>query len=170
MSCEETEFRQLNIVGFTIDAIQPLALFTEEGGENTFPLWLEMSDILAITADLVANRLSGKAERNDLLDSLLTTMNLKISEVIIDGTALNGYLADVCFSGDTKVVKVRVDIVTALLTAIKTRLPVSISEKALTSSALVDQRPVEPIDINDEQRFLEILENMTAEEMGKYPM
>lgn len=170
MYCEETEFKRLNIVGFTVDSVQPLALFKEENGENTFPLWLEMSDILAITADLVSSRLSVKAERKDLLDSLLATLSLQVSGIMIDGTAINGYLADVCLSGEDEMVKVRVEIVTALLTAIKFKLPVNISEKALASSALVDQRTGEPVDIHDEQRFIEILEKMTPEEMGKYPM
>jgi bifunctional DNase/RNase len=170
MSYEDAEFRQLNIVGFTVDAVQPLALFKEDAGEITFPLWLEMSDILTITADLVAGRLSGKSERKDLLDSLLATMRMTVTGVTIDGTACDGYLADVCLSGEDEIVKVRVEIVTALLTAIRFKLPVNISAKALASSALVDQRTDEPVEMLDEQRFLEILEKMTPEEMGKYPM
>jgi bifunctional DNase/RNase len=171
MFCENAEFRQLNIVGFTVDAMQPLALFKEETGEITLPLWLEMADILAVIADLVSSRMSGKSERKDLLDELLSTMNMAVAGITIDGTACDGYLADVCLEGgDGEVVNVRVEIVTALLTAIRFKLPVYISEKALASSALVDQRAVEPIEVLDEQRFLEILERMTPEEMGKYPM
>ena len=170
MSHEEAGYKSLNIVGFTVDAMQPLALFKEETGETTFPLWLEMDDILAITAELVASRFSLKAERKGLLDALLTTMSLQITGVDIDGTADNGYRAEVCLSGEETVVKVPVEIVTALLTAIKFKLQVNISAKALESSALVDQRTVDQVNSNDEQGFLEMLEKMTPEEMGKYPM
>ena len=59
-------YRYLNIVGFTVDATQPLALFKDEAAEITFPLWLDMVDVLCITADLITSRLSGRGEKNEL--------------------------------------------------------------------------------------------------------
>jgi len=60
--------------------------------------------------------------------------------------------------------------VTALLTAIKYKLAVGISEEALSSSSFVDQSITESVAIDDDKRLLEMLENMSPEEMGKYPM
>jgi len=165
-----SDYRYLNIVGFTVDATQPLALFKDEEAEVTFPLWLDMMDVLSITAELIASRLSGRGEKNGLLDPLLDTIELKIADVLIDGTAGSGYTADVCFEGESRFVKVRVDLVTALLTAIKYKLPVGISEEALTSSSFVDQRAEDGVAIDDDKRLLEMLEKMSPEEMGKYPM
>jgi len=105
-----------------------------------------------------------------LLDFLLDTINLKVTDVLIDGTAGSGYTADVCLEGASRCVKVRVDLVTALLTAIKYKLPVGISEEALTSSSFVDQRVEDGVAIDDDKRLLEMLERMSPEEMGKYPM
>lgn len=170
MTKRSAEYRYLNIVGFTVDATQPLALFKDESAEITFPLWLDMMDVLSITADLITSRLSGRGEKNDLLDSLLDTIELKVTDVLIDGTAGNGYSADVCLEGSGRLVKVRVELVTALLTAIKYKLPVGISEEALATSAFVDQSINESIDIDDDKRLLEMLERMSPEEMGKYPM
>lgn len=170
MSIRSAEYRYLNIVGFTVDATQPLALFKDESAEITFPLWLDMMDVLSITADLITSRFSGRGEKNDLLDSLLDTMELKVTDVLIDGTAGSGYSADVCLEGTGRVVKVRVELVTALLTAIKYKLSVGISEEALSSSSFVDQSLDESVDIDDDKRLLEMLEKMSPEEMGKYPM
>ncbi|PKN16253.1 MAG: hypothetical protein CVU66_01545 [Deltaproteobacteria bacterium HGW-Deltaproteobacteria-23] len=170
MSKRAAEYRYLNIVGFTVDATQPLALFKDEAAEITFPLWLEMVDVLAITADLITSRFSGRGEKNDLLDSLLETIELKVTDVLIDGTAGSGYSADVCLEGVGRVVKVRVELVTARLTAIKYKLSVGISEEALASSSFVDQSGVAKVDIDDDKRLLEMLERMSPEEMGKYPM
>lgn len=170
MTHKTTAYRQLNIVGFTVDVMQPLALFKDEAAETTFPLWLEMADILAITADLVTSRLAAKGERNDLLDSVFGAIGLKVAAVLIDGTAGSGYQADVCLEGDDGRIKVRVELVTALLTAIRYKLPVSISEEALASSSLVDQSGGEAGDLPDEKQLLEMLEKMNPEEMGKYPM
>ncbi len=170
MTKRSAEYRYLNIVGFTVDATQPLALFKDESAEITFPLWLDMMDVLSITADLITSRLSGRGEKNDLLDSLLDTIELKVTDVLIDGTAGNGYTADVCLEGSGRFVKVRVELVTALLTAIKYKLSVGISEEALATSAFVDQSINESIDIDDDKRLLEMLERMSPEEMGKYPM
>lgn len=163
-------YKYLNIVGFTVDATQPLALFKDESEETTFPLWLEMVDILSITADLVTSRLSGRGEKSDLLDSVLDTIGFKVAEILIDGTAGIGYTANVCLEGDEKSVRVKVELVTALLTAIKYKLSVGISEEALSSSSFVDQRGDEMIDLQDDKHFLEMLERMSPEEMGKYPM
>jgi len=170
MTKRPAEYRYLNIVGFTVDATQPLALFKDESSEITFPLWLDMMDVLSITADLITSRLSGRGEKNDLLDSLLSTIELKVTDVLIDGTAVNGYTADVCLEGSGRLVKVRVELVTALLTAIKYKLSVGISEEALATSAFVDQSINESVDIDDDKRLLEMLERMSPEEMGKYPM
>lgn len=170
MSKRSAEYRYLNIVGFTVDATQPLALFKDESAEITFPLWLDMMDVLSITADLITSRFSGRGEKNDLLDSLLDTIELKVTDVLIDGTAGSGYTADVCLEGTGRVVKVRVELVTALLTAIKYKLSVGISEEALSSSSFVDQSTTESVDIADDKRLLEMLEKMSPEEMGKYPM
>lgn len=170
MTIRSAEYRYLNIVGFTVDATQPLALFKDESAEITFPLWLDMMDVLSITADLITSRFSGRGEKNDLLDSLLDTIELKVTDVLIDGTAGSGYTADVCLEGTGRVVKVRVELVTALLTAIKYKLSVGISEEALSSSSFVDQSLSESVDIDDDKRLLEMLEKMSPEEMGKYPM
>lgn len=170
MTKRSAEYRYLNIVGFTVDATQPLALFKDESSEITFPLWLDMMDVLSITADLITSRLSGRGEKNDLLDSLLDTIELKVTDVLIDGTAVNGYTADVCLEGSGRLVKVRVELVTALLTAIKYKLSVGISEEALATSAFVDQSINGSVDIDDDKRLLEMLERMSPEEMGKYPM
>jgi len=170
MHARSADYKYLNIVGFTVDATQPLALFKDETAEITFPLWLDMMDVLSITADLITSRLSGRGEKNGLLDFLLDTIDLKVTDVLIDGTAKSGYTADVCLEGSARLVKVRVDLVTALLTAIKYKLPVGISEEALTSSSFVDQRVEDGVAIDDDKRLLEMLERMSPEEMGKYPM
>jgi bifunctional DNase/RNase len=163
-------YRYLNIVGFTVDAMQPLALFKDEEEESTFPLWLEMGDILTITADILTSRLSGKTEKVDLLDSVLSTIGLQVTDVLIDGNAGNGYLADVCMEGEGREVRVRVDLVTALLAAIRFKLQVGISEEALATSSLVDRSSEQKIELTDDKRLLEMLEKMSPEEMGKYPM
>lgn len=166
----QTGYRQLNLVGFTLDAMQPLALFKDEAGEATVPLWLEMSDVLTVTAELVSSKLSGRVEKSDLLDALLSTLGLSVIEILVDGNAGEGYVVDVCFRGDKEEVKVRVGLVTALLTAIRYKLPVGISVEALASSALVDQSQAETITTDDEKNLLELLEKLKPEEMGKYPM
>jgi bifunctional DNase/RNase len=170
MTQQTPDYRHLHIVGFTVDAMQPLALFKDDTAETTFPLWLEMVDVLAITAELVTRRLAGKDERSELLDSILATVGLRIADILVDGTAGSGYRADVCLEGEDGPVRVRVDLVTALLTAIKYKLPVGISEEALASSSLVDHSGIEGDGLPDEKRLLEMLEKMNPEEMGKYPM
>jgi len=170
MTKRSPDYRYLNIVGFTVDATQPLALFKDESAEITFPLWLDMMDVLSITADLITSRLSGRGVKSDLLDLLLDTIELAVTDVLIDGTAGSGYTADVCLEGPDRFVKVRVELVTALLTAIKYKLAVGISEEALTSSSFVDQSATHGVAIDDEKRLLEMLERMSPEEMGKYPI
>lgn len=170
MTRKTGDYRYLNIVGFTVDATQPLALFKDEAEEVTFPLWLEMMDVLSITADLITNRLSGRGEKGDLFDSLLETLGMKVTDVLIDGKAGSGYSAVVCLEDKGAGVEVKVELVTALLTAIRYKLSVGISEEALSSSSFVDQSAGEGIDIDDDKRLLEMLERMSPEEMNKYPM
>jgi len=166
----EVGYRQLNLVGFTLDIMQPLALFKDEAGEMTVPLWLEMDDVLTVTAELVSSKLSGKKERHDLLDALLTAMGLELSEILVDGSAASGYRVNVRFSGENDDLLVEVGLVTALLAAIRYKIPISISAEAIASSSLVDQREVSAATLDEESQLLELLEKLNPEEMGKYPM
>ena len=163
-------YTYLNIVGFTVDALQPLALFKDESDESTFPLWLEMGDVLTITTELVTSRFSGKGEREDLLESILKTFGYKVSDILINGTAEEGYKSEVCLDSIDGVTRIPVTLVTALLAAIRYKLPVGISGEALSSSALVDRSGEPAVELSDEKRLLEMLEKMSPEDMGKYPM
>jgi bifunctional DNase/RNase len=165
-----TGYRQLNLVGFTLDVMQPLALFKDDTDETTVPLWLEMGDVLTVTAALVSSKLSGKVEKSDLLDALLAALGLRVAEILVDGSAGKGYIAQVRCSDGSSDVMVPVTLVTALLTAIRFKLPVGISAEALASSALVDRSEDGTVTPDDERSLLEMLEKMTPEEMGKYPM
>ncbi len=160
----------MNLVGFTLDVLQPLALFKDEDGEMTVPLWLAMDDVLAVTAELVSSKLSGRKERHDLLDALLGTMGLELLEILVDGSASNGYRVTVRFSGKGDDVYADVELVTALLAAIRYKIPVAISAEAIASSSLVDQRETSTTALDDDRHLLELLEKLKPEEMGKYPM
>ena len=165
-----TEYRYLNLVGFTVDAMQPLALFKDESDEATLPLWLEMGDVLSITAELVASRLSGRGERKDLLDSVLAAVGYEVVSVLVDGTAADGYRAAVCLEGERGGVRVSVGLVTALLTAIRYSLPVGIAAESLASSSLVDHSGAAGSEVMDEDKLLQMLERFSLEDMGKYPL
>jgi hypothetical protein len=47
---------------------------------------------------------------------------------------------------------------------------VGVSDEALTTSALVDRSGEQQVELDDEKRLLELLEQMNPEDMGKYPM
>lgn len=160
----------MNLVGFTLDVLQPLALFKDEEGEMTVPLWLAMDDVLTVTAELVSSKLAGRKERNDLLDALLGTMGLELSEIFVDGSAANGYRVTVRFSGDDEDLRVDVELVTALLAAIRYKMPVAISAEAIASSSLVDQSETPAAASDNDRHLLDLLEKLKPEEMGKYPM
>lgn len=164
------EYRQLNLVGFTVDAQQPLALFKDTQGESTVPLWLDVSDVLTVTADLVSARLSGRPGGDELLDSLLETMGLRIREIRVDGVAGKGYDVSVYLNSGGDDVLVRVGLVTALLTAIRYKLPIGISAEAIATSEMVDKSGSAEARLADEGQMLALLERLRPEDMGKYPM
>jgi bifunctional DNase/RNase len=163
-------FKTLNLVGFTVDATQPLALLRDEAGEATFSLWLALEDVMAITVELVAARFSLKGARREFVDSLLEALDLTIDAVSVTGTVADGYCADVRLSGTGRTVAVRVDTATALLLAIKQHLPLEVTEEALASSVVVDQSEGGGDRRDLEQQFLGLLESLSPEDMGKYPI
>lgn len=166
----EGGYRQLNLVGFTLDIMQPLALFKDDTGEMTVPLWLAMDDVLAVTAELVSSKLSGTKERHDLLDALLIAMGMDLREILVDGSAAAGYRVNVRFSGEGGDLLVKVGLVTALLAAIRYKIPMAISAEAISSSSLVDQRESSVVPSDSDSQLLDLLEKLRPEEMGKYPM
>jgi len=164
------DYRQLSLVGFSVDTVQPLALLRDEERDATVPLWLELADILTVTAALLAGKLAARGEGNGLLDALLDSFGLEIRAIRIDGTADAGYEATVLFAGNGEERSVMVGLVTAFLTSLTYKCPLSVSVKALASSALVDRSEAPSASLDDESELLVLLANMKPEDMGKYPM
>ncbi|MCL2760935.1 MAG: DUF151 domain-containing protein [Desulfuromonadales bacterium] len=166
----KSQRRLLNLAGFSVDATQPLALFKEVETETTFPLWLNLDDVIAVTVEMIANRLPGRGEKRDILDYLLEAKNMMVSDITIDGVAETGYSSRIIFDGISGSFSINVEIVTALLAAVRFKMPVNVAESALASSALIDQREFATFADNDPATLKDILDKLNPEDMGKYPM
>ena len=165
-------YRSLQVVSFAIDAVaqRPIAILKDSDGETTFPLWLTTADVATISAELISRELGSEGERKDLLTQLLAGLGLKAEMVILDGELVEGYRAVVTFSGDDGELEVSVHPATALAASLKYRLPVQVSEEALSSSALVDLRDEHPLAEQSASPHRELLKNLDPIHMGKYPM
>jgi uncharacterized protein len=162
-------YRSLQLVSFAIDGVaeRPIAILKDGDGETTFPLWLNTADVAVISAELITREHDGQ---KDLLSQVLDGLGLKAEMVILDGDLAEGYRAVVTFSGDDGELEVSVHPATALAASLKYRLPVQVSEEALSSSALVDLRDEHPLAEQSANPHRELLKNLDTAQMGKYPM
>ena len=162
----------LKLIGFAIEpaARQPIAILKDEGGEITFPLWLENADVVTISIELLRRELAARNGGKELLVALQEALSLKIVEVVIDSRPEGSYGAAIIFAGDDGELTVEVALAEALVASLKYRLPILVSREAVERAAYVEQSVDLGSSAGAPPASLGWLENLDPATFGKYPM
>jgi len=149
----------------------PVVILKDAADQHTVPIWINPHEALLVAAELVNSDLTGSnTTRPAMMDSLFATLGLKPEMVSIDGIQEGVFEMSVRFVRRKKELSIVVRPAEALVMALKYQLPVLISDEML---ALVPSVGIAGEDLGRAEtarRFVDFLENLKPEEMGKFPM
>ncbi|HEY5973919.1 MAG TPA: bifunctional nuclease domain-containing protein [Geobacteraceae bacterium] len=162
----------MRITGFALESAsqRPIAILKDDGGETTFPIWLQASEVATISAELIGRELAGQDGRRDLLAALLTTIGLRLTSLYLDGDPADGYEGRALFSGSEREVVVLLRPCELLAASLKYGLPLLVSPTTVERAAYVDLQNNELRGAADQLFNTDFLESLDPAAMGKYPM
>lgn len=165
-------YLEMTVSGFAIDSIasRPVVILKDAKESNTIPIWLTTSEALSIAAEMILWDSSARSGRKDLMDLLMENTKTGIGSIVIEGVSDGVFRAVVNFSRDGEELPVDVRPCEAIITALKYKIPIMVSEEVLERASLLALNDEELARENNARRFVEFLENLDPATLGKYPM
>lgn len=165
-------FTEMTVFGFTLDTLtnKPVVLLKDTREDSTIPIWISSTDAVSIAAELIGRDFTALSGRDDLMTALLKRTGMTVSRIAIDGFSDGAFTAAVHFVQQEEEVRIGVRASEAILASLKYRLPVMVAEEVLalaSTEALSDEALAKE---NDARRFVDYLESLKPEDLGKYPM
>ncbi|MBI5682967.1 MAG: bifunctional nuclease family protein [Deltaproteobacteria bacterium] len=138
--------------------------------KNALPIWIGIMEATAIAVELEKIKLS-RPLTHDLLKEILKTTGIDILKIEINDLKDNVYYAAIHLKRMSELHVIDSRPSDAIALAMRTNSPIFVSSKVIEKSRNIDLRKIKeyPKDVKSEE-WLDILENLSPEEFGKYKM
>lgn len=165
-------YHELTVYGFTMDSIanMPVVILKDAEEKKTLPVWISAKEAVAMATELIGSNVAGVSSENDLFGNLLARIGVQLEKILIDDVRDGLLVASAVFSINNEEICIPAKTVEALSLSLKHQKPILISEELLEKAVVLDAGVSTQNDENNARRFVDFLENLKPEEMGKYPM
>ncbi len=165
-------YHEMTVFGLALDALsqRPVVILKDAQEKITVPIWISNMEVVAIAAELISRDIASQSGRGDLLTVLMKEMGMTVAMIAVDDLNDGIFTTTIRFVRGEEEVKVAVRPSEALITALKYKLPVMVSADVVTRASHLDLKDEAGVRESDARRFVDFLENLDPEEMGKYPM
>ena len=156
----------VKIKGLSIDASNnsPIVLLEEQDGERTVPIWIGLLEATAIASELEGIAFS-RPMTHDLVINTLQTLGWSLLKVEIVDIKENIFYASLHLNNvGAEVVQIDARPSDAIALALRAQVPILVAEHILNNVA-----PQQP-DLDNQEKWRELLERMSPEDFGKYKM
>lgn len=166
------EFIKMKVTGLTIDPFtnMPIIILKDAVESVALPIWIGLIEASSIATELEKIELS-RPMTHDLMKNLLTLVGATVDKVEITDLTDNTFFAQICVThnGQSHVLDCRPS--DALAIALRTQAPIFVNKKVIEKSRRLDMQDGGGEEANmKEQKWAEILENLSPEDFGKYKM
>ncbi len=157
----------MTIKGLMVDPVtnMPIILLRDADGQKVLPIWVGIYEANAIALQ-IENVSTPRPMTHDLLKNVLTDLKASVQKVVVSDLKDNTFYALIYINvnGDTVAVDARPSDAIAL--ALRARAPIFVEESVIDNA-----KPFDPgADKPDTDRLQKWLENLDADELGKYKM
>jgi len=162
-------FIEMTITALAIDPFtnSPVVILKDKDEKNTLPIWIGPLEASAIAMEMEGIEFA-RPMTHDLMCDILGKLEVKVEKVMITDLADNTYYARIIlFSGEKEfVIDARPS--DSMAIALRTKSPIYVDEKVLEASKQIEVG--EKLDLSDEEKLKDLLENLDPESFGKYKM
>lgn len=167
-------FIEVHITGLTIDPFtnMPIIILKDEQQKNALPIWIGLIEASAIATELEKIELT-RPMTHDLLQNILKEVDIKVTRVEVNDLKDNTFFARIYLEQDGRRIVMDSRPSDAIALALRTDSPIFVARSVMEKSRKIDlsaEGAVEGDDQMKQEKWTEILENLSPEDFGKYKM
>ena len=163
--------REMKISGLTMDpqTNTPIVVLKDPTSDTSLPIWIGLLEATAIATELEQVQFS-RPMTHDLIRNLMKHLGVKVDRVEVCDLRDNTFYAWIYLTVNGKETRIDARPSDALAIALRVNARIYVDEKVIEQSGKLE--PVGKVEIKDEEakKWTEILENLSAEDFGKYKM
>lgn len=171
MSMEIEEMIKMRVTGLTIDPFtnMPIIILKDATDAMALPIWIGLIEASAIATELEKIELT-RPMTHDLMRNILGELKAKVDRVEITDLTDNTFFAKIYLTSNGRQHVMDSRPSDAIALALRTHSEIFVSKKVLEKSRRIDLTKEVDQGKVKEQKWAEILENLTPEDFGKYKM
>lgn len=163
---------EMKVSGLTIDPITntPIVILKDMQENKAIPIWIGLFEASAIATELEKVVFS-RPMTHDLLNECLKTLNITVSKIEIVDIRNNTFFANIYLTREGQNFSIDARPSDAIALALRAHAPIYVEESVIEKSRNVDFGiKITDLDKLKEEKIKEFLENLSAEDFGKYKM
>jgi hypothetical protein len=163
---------EMKVSGLTIDPITntPIVILKNMQENKAIPIWIGLFEASAIATELEKIAFS-RPMTHDLFYECLKALAVTVNKIVIVDIRNNTFFANIYLSKEGKNFTIDARPSDAIALALRAHAPIFVDEAVIEQSRSVDFGiKISDLDKMKEDKIKEFLENLSAEDFGKYKM
>lgn len=163
-------FLKMKVFGLTIDPFTnaPIVILKDMEEKNALPVWIGVLEASAIASELEKIQFS-RPMTHDLMKEVLKSLNITVTKIEVTDLKDNVYYAIIHMESNGKAFKIDSRPSDAIAMALRMGSPIFVDTKVLDKSKNMEMK-TEPGKKSGSKELLNLLEQLSPEEFGKYKM
>jgi hypothetical protein len=168
---ETSEWIAMKVTGLTIDPFtnMPIIILKDDEEKTALPIWIGLIEASAIATEIEKIQLA-RPMTHDLMKNILGELAVQVLRVEVHDLADNTFYACIRLHQDGKDIVMDSRPSDAIALALRTKAPIYVDRKVLDKSRRIDMTKNIDQDATKQQKWTEVLENLSPEDFGKYKM
>ena len=163
---------EMKVSGLTIDPITntPIVILKNMQENKAIPIWIGLFEASAIATELEKIAFS-RPMTHDLFNECLKALAVTVNKIVIADIRNNTFFANIYLSKEGQNFTIDARPSDAIALALRAHAPIFVDETVIEKSRSVDFGiKIGDLDKLKEDKIKEFLENLSAEDFGKYKM
>ena len=158
---------EMTIKGLMVDPItnMPIVILRDKDGQKVLPIWVGVFEANAIALQ-IENVTPQRPMTHDLLNNVIHDLRADIQKIVVSDLKDNTFYALIYLMIGGEVTAIDARPSDAIALALRARAPIYVEDKVIDTAKSVDLAPEK----QDSERLQKWLENLDADQMGKYKM
>lgn len=166
-----TEMIQMKVTGLTIDPFtnMPIIILKDQAEAMALPIWIGLIEASSIATELEKIELS-RPMTHDLMRKMLEELSVTVEKVEITDLTDNTFFAKIWLLKDGRRMPMDCRPSDAIALALRMKADIFVAKDVMDKSRRIDLTQENDQGKMKEQKWTEILENLSPEDFGKYKM
>jgi len=163
---------EMKVSGLTIDPLTntPIVILKDMQNSKAIPIWIGLFEASAIATEL-EKIVFPRPMTHDLFNDFLKYLNVTVDKIEIVDIRSNTFFANIYLSKEGEHFTIDARPSDAIAIALRANAPIFVDEAVIEKSRTVDFGvKLNDLDKLKDEKIKEFLENLSAEDFGKYKM